>query len=162
MDYFNGITDQFELKLVYRRLAVLNHPDMGGNSKVMKKINHDYALAKQSIKSNNTLLPLCNNDTVQVNDSPAKVIFVGKKTLILESLQTKRRAVFCRKKGVCISNPHFKISQSFRLSKQNLVFIENMGKSLGLNKTNALEMLITILRNDPATIKVLIQKALPK
>jgi len=53
-----------------------------------------------------------------------------------------------------------KIHTGFRLSKQNLVFIEKMGKSLGLNKTNALELLITILRNDPETIKVLIQKAL--
>jgi hypothetical protein len=55
-----------------------------------------------------------------------------------------------------------KIHTGFRLSKQNLVFIEKTGKSLGLNKTNALEMLITIIRNDPETIKSLIQKALAK
>jgi len=112
MDYFNGITDRFELKLVYRRLAMLNHPDMGGNPTVMKKINHEYALAKQGIETDKKHLNVNNNDTVKVNDSLAKVIFVGKKTLILESLKTRRRAVFCRETGVCISNPQFKITQT--------------------------------------------------
>jgi hypothetical protein len=114
MDYFNGITDQFELKLVYRRLAMLNHPDMGGDPSVMKKLNQEYTLAKQLINTESKFLSVSKNDTITVNNSPAKVIFVGEKTLIAESLKTRRRAVFCREKGVCLSNPQFKITQTKR------------------------------------------------
>ena len=112
MDYFNGIKDQFELKLVYRRLAMLNHPDMGGKSSVMKKINQEYALAKREFNTENNFLSISENDTVLVNNTPAKVVFVGRKTLILQSQKTNRKAVFCRENGVCLSNPQFKITQT--------------------------------------------------
>jgi len=52
-----------------------------------------------------------------------------------------------------------KIHTGFRLSKQNLQFIEKTGSSLGLNKTNVLDMFITILRKDPKVLSSLIQKA---
>lgn len=55
-----------------------------------------------------------------------------------------------------------KIHTGFRLSRQNLQFIEKTGSSLGLNKTNTLDMLITIMRNNPNTVSNLISDAISK
>ena len=53
-----------------------------------------------------------------------------------------------------------KIHTGFRLSRKNLQFIEKTGNSLGLNKTNTLDMLITVMRNNPGTLTNLISKVL--
>jgi len=53
-----------------------------------------------------------------------------------------------------------KIHTGFRLSQQNIRFIEKTGSSLGLNKTNTLDMLITIIRTNPKTLTELITKAM--
>ncbi len=53
-----------------------------------------------------------------------------------------------------------KIHTGFRLSQQNIKFIEKTGSSLGLNKTNTLDMLITIIRTNPKTLTELITKAM--
>jgi len=53
-----------------------------------------------------------------------------------------------------------KIHTGFRLSQQNIKFIEKTGNSLGLNKTNTLDMLITIIRTNPDTLTKLITKAI--
>ncbi len=55
-----------------------------------------------------------------------------------------------------------KIHTGFRLSRQNIKFIEDTGKSLGLNKTSTLDMLITVIRNDPSTLTNLITRAISK
>ncbi|MFK5857074.1 MAG: hypothetical protein QM503_13160 [Bacteroidota bacterium] len=57
-------------------------------------------------------------------------------------------------------NKENKIHTGFRLSQQNLKFIEDKGKLLGLNRTNMLDMLITIMRNNPKALTNLIQKQL--
>lgn len=53
-----------------------------------------------------------------------------------------------------------KIHTGFRLSKENISFIEKTGNSLGLNKTNTLDMLITIIRNNPGKLSSLIHDAI--
>ena len=55
-----------------------------------------------------------------------------------------------------------KIHTGFRLSRQNIKFIEDTGNSLGLNKTSTLDMLITIIRNNPGTLTKLITRAITK
>lgn len=57
-------------------------------------------------------------------------------------------------------NKDNKIHTGFRLSQQNIQFIEKTGSSLGLNKTNTLDMLITLIRTNPETITELITKAI--
>ena len=44
-DFFAGIETMEDLKKQYKRLALLHHPDRGGNEEVMKKINSAYAEA---------------------------------------------------------------------------------------------------------------------
>lgn len=57
-------------------------------------------------------------------------------------------------------NKDNKIHTGFRLSQKNIQFIERTGSSLGLNKTNTLDMLITLIRTNPKTITDLITKAI--
>ena len=40
--YFNGITTLEELKREYKRLAMANHPDRGGDLETMQQINAEY------------------------------------------------------------------------------------------------------------------------
>ena len=42
MKYFKNINSLEELKKEYKRLAMKNHPDRGGNEEVMKMINTEY------------------------------------------------------------------------------------------------------------------------
>lgn len=44
MKYFNNIHTLDELKKEYRRLAMLHHPDKGGDNETMKEINAEYNL----------------------------------------------------------------------------------------------------------------------
>ena len=40
-----------ELKAMYRKLAMLHHPDRGGDTEVMKQINNDYDLLFDAVKT---------------------------------------------------------------------------------------------------------------
>ena len=53
-----------------------------------------------------------------------------------------------------------KVLTGFRLSESNAKFIEDTSKRLGLNKTSALDMLLTVMRKDKSVLNSLIQKAL--
>lgn len=53
-----------------------------------------------------------------------------------------------------------KILTGFRLSEGNVNFIDNTGKKLGINRTSALDMLLTLMRKDKKLLSSLIQKAL--
>lgn len=50
MKYFASITTLEELKREYKKLAMANHPDRGGNEEVMKEINNQYETAFNAIK----------------------------------------------------------------------------------------------------------------
>jgi len=49
--YFKGITKLEELKKAYHKLAMVNHPDMGGDVEKMKAINNAYEEAFNDIKN---------------------------------------------------------------------------------------------------------------
>ena len=51
MKYFQNCHSLDELKKEYRRLAMLNHPDMGGDAETMKAINNEYEQAQETLKS---------------------------------------------------------------------------------------------------------------
>src|SRR4051812_48001484 len=42
MRYFSSCTTLNEVKSLYKKLALENHPDRGGNEEVMKEINNEY------------------------------------------------------------------------------------------------------------------------
>lgn len=45
MDYFKGIKTLLVLKMKYRELCKLHHPDLGGNLEIMKMVNVQYERA---------------------------------------------------------------------------------------------------------------------
>lgn len=111
MRYFSGISDINSLTLIYRRLAMLNHPDMGGNPEVMKNINIEYQELKSILtgkKKDNSGLQI--NQQVFVNKSPARIIHIGEFIIIVQSELTKRKAIFNKKSGICLSNPELKLN----------------------------------------------------
>ncbi len=61
-----------------------------------------------------------------------------------------------------MSDKEHKIHTGFRLSKQNVKFIEDTGSSLGLNKTGMLDLLLTVIRKNPAILSDMITKAITK
>jgi len=50
MNYFKRIENIEDLKTEYRRLAMENHPDKGGNTELMQEINSDFELAFRILK----------------------------------------------------------------------------------------------------------------
>lgn len=50
MNYFSGISNQAQLKKEYRRLAIENHPDKGGDTRVMQEINAQFEKLYEKLK----------------------------------------------------------------------------------------------------------------
>jgi biotin operon repressor len=61
-----------------------------------------------------------------------------------------------------MSGKENKIHTGFRLSKNNVDFIQKISDSLGLTRTNVVDMIITILRNDKTLLSELIKKQIEK
>ena len=96
---------------------MLNHPDMGGNPEVMKKINIEYNLLKKQLCSNKNLFSnICIGDNIVINKSNSTVIAVSKNTFTAKSEYTQRYGVFSKSTGICINNPKFKASIPKKIS----------------------------------------------
>lgn len=50
-NYFEGVTTLDELKAVYRKLAMLHHPDRGGDPETMKAINAQHDELFETLKT---------------------------------------------------------------------------------------------------------------
>ena len=55
MAYFKNINSLAELKKEYRRLALENHPDRGGNNEVMQQINSEFEHFHEIWKNDTTV-----------------------------------------------------------------------------------------------------------
>ncbi len=109
MEYFAHITDFKEAKLIYRRLAMLNHPDMGGDPQVMTNINLEFeSLTKRLLKKTVEFQELSVGDCVTINGSKSKVVLVTRNTFTAVSEYTMRRATFYKSTGICVTNPRYK------------------------------------------------------
>lgn len=112
MNYFNNVQSIREATLIYRRLALLNHPDMGGSEDVMRNINMEYNLLKERLRNlDKDFDDIEVFDKIVVNGSPSTIISISNNTFIVKSDLTGRKAVFCRKTGRCLSNPKFTASR---------------------------------------------------
>ena len=54
MSYFNNIKDLTELRRLYYKLALKNHPDRGGDEETMKLINNEYEKYSKRLINSNT------------------------------------------------------------------------------------------------------------
>ena len=48
MDFFKGFSTVEEIKIEYKRLARIYHPDLGGDLETMKRLNNEYEAALKS------------------------------------------------------------------------------------------------------------------
>ncbi len=112
MKFFSGIDDLNSLTLIYRRLAMLNHPDMGGSAETMKRINIEYQVLKDKLTNHPRSKPGFEiNELVLINKSYGRVSHIGKYIIIVNSETTNRRAIFSKESGECLNNPNFRLSK---------------------------------------------------
>ena len=111
MTYFNDVLSANQLKSVYRRLAMLYHPDKGGNLGVMQKINIEYSLlAREMEKVPRSLAEIRVGNTIYVNKSKCIVTHVDKFSFKAKSLETKRETFFSKTTGFAMLNFKYKAS----------------------------------------------------
>ena len=111
MTYFKDVLTANELKSVYRRLAMMYHPDKGGNLVIMQKINDEYSnLVKEIDKIPDSLSDIKVGNTIYVNKSKCIVTSVDKLCFKAKSIQTKRETYFSKSTGYAILNYKFKAS----------------------------------------------------
>jgi len=96
----DDIGSEVQARLNYKRLAVLFHPDMGGNEEIMREINQEYELVKKRLrKYRKGLEDLKVGDSVFVNGTECVVTAVFEKTFIAKAKGRHRLAVFEKKTG---------------------------------------------------------------
>lgn len=71
MKYFTNCKNLEELKKEYRRLAVANHPDHGGDVAVMQQINAEYARAFEKLKAAHNVTA---DDEHKVTETPQEFV----------------------------------------------------------------------------------------
>ena len=75
--YFENCFTMAELKAEYRRLAMANHPDRGGDAEVMKAINNAYEAAFKRIESAQPCRQSDNTTEGKKNASEAPSAFIA-------------------------------------------------------------------------------------
>jgi curved DNA-binding protein CbpA len=105
----DDIENEMQARLNYKRLALLYHPDMGGNEEIMREINQEYEKVKKRIKKfRKGLENLKPGDRVMVNGTECEVTAVFDKTFIAKAKGRHRLAVFDKKTGYSVYDKKFK------------------------------------------------------
>ena len=109
MTYFSEIQSKEELKKVYRRLSLINHPDKGGAIEVMQNINNEYTLIKNTFGVIPEKLETAKiGNFVFVNRSMCMVVGINNEFIKAKSLKTKREAFFDKRTGYGLFNFNIK------------------------------------------------------
>lgn len=74
MRYFNNINDLNELKAAYRKLAMANHPDRGGDPEIMKAINAEYTILFNRLKDGYNATRDCDKETTETPEDFINII----------------------------------------------------------------------------------------
>lgn len=105
MYHFKNVSSQDELKKVYRRLAILYHPDKGGCLNIMQEINNEYARLSDNIgKTPENLTEVKVGNIIYVNKTRCIVTQVEKDRFKARSLNTGREAYFSKTTGYAMLN----------------------------------------------------------
>ena len=109
MDFFEGITTEAQLKLNFRRLAIMYHPDKGGDIETMKLINKEYDEVKKSLlQKSNPLYNLKTGDTVYVNGTECIATIVSEEKFVAQAKGRTKKALFDKRTGLGIYNKKYK------------------------------------------------------
>lgn len=105
----DDIDSEVQARLNYKRLAIMYHPDMGGNEEIMREINQEYELVKKRVrKYREGLQKLKPGDCVLVNGTECEVTAVFEKTFIAKAKGRHRLAIFDKKTGYSVYDKKFK------------------------------------------------------
>ena len=74
MKYFAKCSTLEELKKEYRRLAMIHHPDHGGDTEVMKAINNEYHELFNILKNRHNTTADANHQTTETPDEFINII----------------------------------------------------------------------------------------
>lgn len=75
MDYFKNCKTIEDLKTLYKKLAMENHPDKGGKTEIMQQINNQYDLMFDKLKNiHNSDLKNENNQFTESSDEFREII----------------------------------------------------------------------------------------
>jgi len=111
MIFFRETLSQEELRAAFRRLALMYHPDVGGNLRDMQKINEEYKTLSESFRNpSQSLRDIRIGHTVYVNQSKCVVTAIEKDVFRAKSLETKREAYFSKSTGFAMLNYKFRAS----------------------------------------------------
>lgn len=98
-----------ELKKEFKKLAMIYHPDKGGSTALMQKLNQEYRLRKEQLEKKSVLPDdLKVGDAVFVNGSECRVTHVSAFAFIARAVYSGRTAVFDRQTGYAVGNKKFR------------------------------------------------------
>ncbi len=112
----DDIETEAQMKLNYKRLALLYHPDRGGNEELMRELNVEYEYLKHLFahktvvtkKVINEFKSLRVGDTVYVNGTECVVVDVFAHSFIAQAKGRVKLAIFDRETGYAINNKKYK------------------------------------------------------
>ena len=106
--FSDDIRSEAQARLNYKRLALLYHPDMGGDEQIMREINAEYNAIKSRLrKKSQTLMNVHVHDTVFVNGTECEVTAVFKDTFIAKAKGRHKLAIFDKRTGRGIYNKKY-------------------------------------------------------
>ncbi len=110
MKFFpDDIRSEAQARLNYKRLALMYHPDMGGDEEIMREINVEYNAIKRILrKKSRALLDVKVGDTVYVNGTECEVTAVFKETFIAKAKGRHKFALFDKKTGRGVYNKKYR------------------------------------------------------
>ncbi len=114
----DNIESEAQVKLNYKRLALLYHPDRGGSEELMRELNVEYDYLKHVIKAKNLTRKKVKNrfsllkvgDTVYVNGTECVVVDVFTHSFIAQAKGRVKLAIFDKETGYAINNHKYKAS----------------------------------------------------
>lgn len=91
MTYFIECKTLDELKKQYRRLAMLHHPDVGGDLETMKAINNEYAARFEALKDQHNARAAADETgkTRATSEAPEEFIEIIEKLLHMSGLEVE-------------------------------------------------------------------------
>ncbi len=109
MKFFpDDIRSEAQMRLNYKRLALLYHPDMGGNEEIMRQINMEYNEIKAMFrKKTQALMNVKVGETVFVNGTECVVTVVFKNTFIAQAKGRHKLGIFDKKTGRGVYNKKY-------------------------------------------------------
>ena len=91
--YFQNVNTLDQLKAEYRRLAMANHPDHGGDTATMQRINEEYRARFEALKKAHNAKA---DEFHQTTEAPEEFIDIISALLKLDGLTVELRALACR------------------------------------------------------------------